>query len=222
MPELGLIDYTLIRSKRKTLSLQINTNAELVIRCPKKLSIKEIESFITDKTEWIKKKQRSIQSKQIQAPGYIPGEQFLYLGNQYTLIHSTNQAANLDFDGKFFSLNGDGFLAFHTWYKDAFKKIALPRLEYYAGLYQFSYQQVRFKAQKTLWGSCSHANNINLNYLLIRAPISVIDYVIVHELAHTKHKNHSKDFWQLVESILPKYKASRSWLKECGYKLHNL
>jgi predicted metal-dependent hydrolase len=76
--------------------------------------------------------------------------------------------------------------------------------------------------QKTLWGSCSGVNNINLNYLLIMAPMSVIDYVIVHELAHTKIKNHSKDFWQLVESILPKYKASKSWLKNNGYKLHNL
>jgi predicted metal-dependent hydrolase len=53
-------------------------------------------------------------------------------------------------------------------------------------------------------------------------PMSVIDYVIVHELAHTRIKNHSKDFWQLVESILPKYKASKSWLKEHGHKLHNL
>ena len=222
MPEPGLIDYKLIRSKRKTLSLQINTNAELIIRCPQKLSIKEVESFIVDKTGWIEKKQQAIQSKQIQPSNYVSGEQFLYLGNQYPLIHNIKQTYKLDFDGQFFSLKGDGHLAFHAWYKVAFKKVALPRLDYYADLYQLNYQKVRLKTQKTLWGSCSGVNNINLNYLLIMAPMSVIDYVIVHELAHTRIKNHSKDFWQLVESILPKYKASKSWLKNNGYKLHNL
>ncbi len=222
MPELGLIDYTLIRSKRKTLSLQINAHAELVIRCPQKLSIKEVESFIADKSRWIEKKQRTIQAQQIQTPSYEKGEQFLYLGNQYPLTHNAEQTSKLDFDGKVFSLKSDGYSAFHTWYKAAFKKIALPRLDYYADLYQLSYQQVRLKTQKTRWGSCSGANNINLNYLLIQAPMSVIDYVIVHELAHTKIKNHSKDFWQLVESILPKYKASKRWLKDNGHKLHNL
>jgi predicted metal-dependent hydrolase len=121
-----------------------------------------------------------------------------------------------------FSLDMGEKKEFLAWYKAAFKKVALPRLNYYADLYQLNYQQVRLKTQKTLWGSCSGVNNINLNYLLIMAPMNVIDYVIVHELAHTKIKNHSKDFWQLVESILPKYKASKSWLKNNGYKLHNL
>lgn len=222
MQELGLIDYTLIRSKRKTLSLQINTHAELVVRCPQKLSLKEVETFIVDKAHWIENKQRSIYSNQTLAPSYKEGEQFLYLGNQYPLTKNTGQTPQLNFDGKVFSLKNNGYLAFHTWYKAAFKKIALPRLAYYAKTHQLNYQQVRLKAQKTLWGSCSSVNNINLNYLLIQAPISVIDYVIVHELSHTKIKNHSKDFWQLVESILPNYKASKNWLKENSYKLHNL
>lgn len=216
------MDYQLIRSKRKTLSLQINTKAELIIRSPKNLSIKEIESFVNDKSEWIKKKQRAIQSKIIPSPNYTEDEYFLYLGNQYPLIHNTNQTSSLHFDGKVFSLKGDGLSAFHTWYKTTFKKVALPRLDYYAQLHQLNYQQVRFKAQKTLWGSCSAVNNINLNYLLIQAPISVVDYVIVHELAHIKHKNHSKHFWSFVSQILPNYKASKRWLQENGHKLKNL
>jgi len=222
MLDSGLIDYTLIRSKRKTLSLQINSDAKLIVRSPIRLSIKEIETFINDKSSWIDKKSKSVQSSLIQKPNYSEGEQFLYLGNQYTLTHSATQKTQLNFDGEVFILSGDGYSAFHSWYKIAFKKIALPRLEYYAELYQLSYQHVRIKAQKTLWGSCSSVNNINLNYLLIRAPVFVIDYVIVHELAHTKHKNHSKNFWQLVEQLLPEYKSSMIWLKNNGYKLHNL
>ncbi len=220
IPEPGLIDYTLVRSKRKTLSLQINTRAELIIRCPQKLSIKEIESFIVGKTPWIEKKQHDIGLKKIQSPTYIEGEKFLYLGNSYPFIAKTSK--KLDFDGVCFSakqINKDKLL---KWYKSTFKSIAIPRLNYYADTFLLPYRQVRLKTQKTLWGSCSSANNINLNYLLIQAPMSVIDYVIVHELAHTKIKNHSKDFWQLVESILPNYKASKNWLKENNYKLHNL
>jgi len=216
------MNYQIIRSKRKTLSLQINSNAELIVRAPNRLSVKKIEQFIDEKFNWIEKKSTSIDAKKPQKHSYIEAEKFLYLGIEYPLNVNTSHTKGLSFNGKMFSLNVGGKQEFLAWYKTAFKNVALPRLDYYADLYQLNYQQVRLKTQKTLWGSCSSVNNINLNYLLIMAPMSVIDYVIVHELAHTKIKNHSKDFWQLVESILPKYKASKSWLKNNGYKLHNL
>ena len=216
------MDYQLIRSKRKTLSLQINNNAELVVRAPNRLPVKKIEQFIGEKSLWIEKKSNTISLTNTKKPTYNNGEKFLYLGNSYPLNVNTNHQQGLDFNGEVFKLNTGGKAEFLKWYKSAFKKIALPRLKYYANTYQFKYNQVRLKTQKTLWGSCSATNNINLNYLLIRAPMSIIDYVIVHELCHTIHKNHSKDFWQLVESVLPAYKASKTWLKDNGHKLHNL
>jgi predicted metal-dependent hydrolase len=216
------MDYQLIRSKRKTLSLQINGNAQLIVRTPNRLSIAEIEQFIDEKSAWIEKKSTSILAKIPKKPSYIDGEKFLYLGGEYPLSVKVDYPKALTFDGQEFSLNQGNKEEFLAWYKNSFKKIALPRLEYYAKNHQFSYNQVRLKTQKTLWGSCSSSNNINLNYLLIQAPMSVIDYVIVHELCHTTHKNHSKYFWQLVSSILPNYKASKSWLYENGHRLTNL
>lgn len=216
------MDYQLIRSKRKTLSLQINNNAELVVRAPNRLSVKKIEQFIDEKSDWIDKKSRSIRAKKTQIPNYIEGEKFLYLGAEYPLKINTTHGKGLAFDGQTFSLDQGGKEVFLAWYKLAFKKIALPRLEYYAKNHQLKYRQVRLKNQKTLWGSCSGVNNINLNYLLIGAPIFVIDYVLVHELCHTVHKNHSKSFWNLVETILPNYKASKRWLQDNGYQLQNL
>ena len=216
------MDYQLIRSKRKTLSLQINNNAELIVRAPNRLSIKKIEQFMHEKSDWISKKTRSIRARKTQAPSYKEGEKFLYLGAEYPLKFNTTHSKGLNFDGQTFNLSQGGKEAFLAWYKSAFKKIALPRLEYYAKNHKLKYQQVRLKNQKTLWGSCSGANNINLNYLLIGAPIFVIDYVLVHELCHTVHKNHSKSFWNLVETILPNYKASKRWLQDNGYKLKNL
>jgi predicted metal-dependent hydrolase len=169
------MDYQLIRSKRKTLSLQINSNAELIVRAPNRLSVKKIDQFIDEKSNWIEKKSTSIDAKKPQKHSYIEAEKFLYLGIEYPLNVNTSHTKGLSFDGKMFSLNVGGEKEFLTWYKAAFKKVALPRLDYYADLYQLNYQQVRLKTQKTLWGSCSGVNNINLNYLLIMAPMSVID-----------------------------------------------
>ena len=221
MLEPGLIDYTLIRSSRKTLALQINNSANLIVRAPTNLPITDIERFVKDKTNWIEKKQAHVKSRQLPEVEYRDGALFLYLGQSYPLV-TMSQIQDIYFDGECFSaavFNKENLLQF---YKTTFKKIAIPRLKYYAKQYQFDYQKIRLKKQKTIWGSCSTNNNINLNYLLIQAPLTVIDYVIVHELAHTIHKNHSKEFWQLVGSILPTYKIDKKWLKDNGYKLHNL
>ncbi|HAY40914.1 MAG TPA: hypothetical protein DCX64_01455 [Gammaproteobacteria bacterium] len=215
------IKYKLVRSERKTLSLQINNKAQLIVRSPHRLSNKEIEKFICEKSEWINNKIALSQSNIVSKHRYIENEDFLYLGNLYPLILS-KQIKALLFDGKSFISSIGDKEDFLKWYKSAFTKIAIPRLNYYADTFQLKYNKVRIKAQKTLWGSCSKENNINLNYLLIMAPVAVIDYVIVHELAHTVYKNHSKMFWALVASILPEYKNSIKWLKENGYKLHSL
>jgi len=221
------MDYQLVRSKRKTLSLQISNNAELVVRAPNRLSVKIIEQFINEKSTWIDSKLRACEDKQVTKPKYKQGEMFLYLGDGYPLNIDLEKNTRLHFNGvNFNGVNFESSLAskaiFLDWYKAKFRQIALPRLDYYAKKYQLDYQQVRLKAQKTLWGSCSGANNINLNYLLIQAPMCVIDYVIVHELAHIKHKNHSKNFWDFVSQMLPNYKASKRWLQDNGHKLKNL
>ncbi|MBC8493719.1 MAG: M48 family metallopeptidase [Candidatus Thioglobus sp.] len=216
------MDYQLIRSKRKTLSLQINNNAELIVRAPNRLSIKKIEQFIDIKSAWIDSKIHTCSNKKLAKPEYKQDEDFLYLGNAYPLNITLEQNTKLSFNGVSFESSTASKEVFLDWYKDKFREIALPRLDYYAKEHQLPYKQVRLKSQKTLWGSCSGVNNINLNYLLIQAPISVIDYVIVHELAHIKHKNHSKDFWGFVAQMLPNYKASKRWLQENGHKLKNL
>ncbi len=215
-------NYQLIRSKRKTLSLQINSDAQIIVRAPNRLSIMHIEQFIDKKSNWIEQKITDTLAKQLKKPTYLTGEKFLYLGNEYPLSINAKHPKELTFDAQTFKLSKGGQAEFLAWYKESFKKIALPRLEYYAKNYHFTYHQVRLKTQKTRWGSCSSINNINLNYLLIQAPMSVIDYVLVHELCHTVHKNHSSDFWQLVCTILPHYKASQRWLKEHGHRLTRL
>lgn len=90
---------------------------------------------------------------------------------------------------------------------------------YYASILQVTYGRISIREQKTRWGSCSSKGNLNFNWRLIFAPEFVVDYVVVHELAHRKEMNHSKAFYSIVESILPNYRIAQKWLREHGHEL---
>ena len=221
-----MITPQIIRSKRKTLSLSINENADLVVRVPHRASYDEIQKFISEKSVWIDNKQRLIKARLKDNLNQHSSDKCLYLGSLYPLKIDNNSVEPIYFNGHIFTIanvNREKIsLLLKSWYKKRFIEVALPRLSYFSDKHNLKVNQVRVKEQKTLWGSCSSKNNINLNYLLIMAPMKVIDYVIVHELVHTIHKNHSAKFWQKVETIMPNYKDARNWLKENGYRLRYL
>lgn len=85
-----------------------------------------------------------------------------------------------------------------------------------------SYNQIRIKDTKTRWGSCSSKKNLNFNFRLIMAPEAVMDYVIIHELCHLKHMNHSNEFWSAVADYMPEYETYKNWLKENGGELYRI
>ena len=216
--------HKIIKSKRRTLSLSINENAELIVRAPNQISNKRIEEFIIEKSKWINKNKNLMQSRINEMNN--SQSNYLFLGKIYPLIKVSEDTNKIDFNGTEFITsieNNDKFKSsLKSWYKIKFKEIAIPRLNYFSDKYNLKINQIRFKNQKTLWGSCSSKNNINLNYLLVMAPMIVIDYVIIHELVHTVHKNHSENFWNAVEAIMPDYKKAKKWLNKNGYKLRNL
>ena len=96
------------------------------------------------------------------------------------------------------------------------RDIFTRKTEYYARIMGVSYGRISIREQKTRWGSCSSQGNLNFNWRLIFAPENVLDYVVVHELAHRKEMNHSKAFYAIVESVLPDYRVSRKWLRDNG------
>jgi len=221
--QLTMLPDQIIRSKRKTLSISINENAELIVRAPNRISDQKIQDFINEKKNWITRNQSVVTARNKDTAK--DKNMLLYLGTLFPL--------KTDNDAKKISFNGEEFFAdlqnkektnksLKTWYKKKFKEVAVPRLFYFAKKHNLQINQVRIKEQRTLWGSCSSRNNINLNFLLIMAPLKVIDYVIIHELVHTIHKNHSVNFWNAVEEIMPNYKEAKHWLKENGYRLRTL
>lgn len=99
------------------------------------------------------------------------------------------------------------------------RDIFTQKTAYYAQIMNVTYSRISIREQKTRWGSCSSAGNLNFNWRLIFAPETVLDYIVIHELAHRKEMNHSPAFYAVVESVLPDYKTSRKWLRENGAKL---
>ena len=219
-----MLNNQIIRSNRKTLSISINENAELVVRAPNQMSAQKIKDFINEKESWIKRNQAVIKARHKNT--IEDKNALLYLGTLFSIKKTDNDSKKITFNGKEFIANFEDKektnISLKTWYKNKFKEVAVPRLFYFADKHNLQVNQVRIKEQRTLWGSCSSRNNINLNFLLIMAPLKVIDYVIIHELVHTIHKNHSVNFWKAVEAIMPNYKEAKHWLKENGYRLRAL
>lgn len=99
------------------------------------------------------------------------------------------------------------------------RDIFTHKTAYYASIMHVTYGRISIREQRTRWGSCSSAGNLNYNWRLIFAPEDVLNYIVVHELAHRREMNHSKAFYDIVESVLPDYKKSRKWLLENGQLL---
>lgn len=104
-------------------------------------------------------------------------------------------------------------------YRERARTFLTERTDYFSEKYNLSYSGIRINSAKTRWGSCNHKNGLNFNWKIFFAPPEVLDYLVAHELAHTIHKNHKKEFWNKVAEMHPKYKESRKWLKDNQYLL---
>ena len=170
------MEYTLIRSKRKTISMEIGREG-LIVRAPLKMSAEDIDKFIAGHKGWIEKHKAKIESAGSAVP--LTEEEIKLL---------TKRA-----------------------------KAYIPqRTELYAKLMNVSYGRISIRAQKSRWGSCSSKKNLNFNFLLMLTPIEVIDSVVVHELCHLRHMNHSREFYEEIYSVFPDYDKWNRWLKENG------
>jgi predicted metal-dependent hydrolase len=109
---------------------------------------------------------------------------------------------------------------FENWYREQARLFLTERLQYFSHLYNFHYSQIRITSARTRWGSCSGRGTISFTWRLVMAPPEIIDYVVLHELAHTVHHNHSPQFWNLVQSMQPDYAAKRKWLKQNSHLFH--
>ncbi len=214
----------IIRTHRRTLSLEIQKDGRLIVRSPHQIPRNQIISFVQSKENWIKKKQELVkaQYKDIPERNYVTGEQFLFLGENYALELVKSQEKPLILKDKFYlaeKFQGNGKHIFEDWYKKQARQEIIYLVKLNSRKDRFSYTKVRITSAKTRWGSCGSKGTLNFSWRLVMAPRDVISYVVIHELVHLKIKNHSRTYWEEVKRLMPGYKHFQMWLKENGHRL---
>lgn len=215
-----------IRSNRRSLSLTISKDGKLIVRAPKRLSMEYIYSFIKLKEKWIIGKQREIENSHLINHDLLNYDEFLFCGKTYNKIEVEKlKDIELSEDTIFFPANLEKekqvVLAL-KWYSKITKEIIKSRVEYFSELMQVSFNRIKIDNSKNRWGSCDSAANIKFNLRLSMLPHKVIDYVIIHELSHLMEFNHSKRFYEIIETVMPDYKKHRAQLKEYNFLLQLL
>ena len=175
------METIVIRSRRKTLSMQVKGDGQVEIRAPLRTSDAEIRRFLETHRRWLEKHLQKAQALQQAKAG----------------VRKLTAAETAEL-------------------KKKAKRILPERVAYWAPLIGVRPGRIAVRCQKTRWGSCSAKGNLNFNCLLMLAPDEVIDSIVVHELCHLKHMNHSKRFYAEIEKVLPDYRQHQQWLKENG------
>lgn len=207
------------------MALTVSREGTLTVRAPLRFPIDRIEAFIEEKRIWVDRvtEKMRLRSEEKGNHTYQDGEVFWYVGARYPLRLSERAAPSLSFSGnefvlarRFHSRAKERFLA---WYRREAKRVLAERVEYLARENNLHYQSIKINTAKTRWGSCSGKGNLNFSFRLVMAPLPIIDYVVVHELVHLAHKNHSRAFWNAVAVMYPDFETARRWLKKNGHML---
>lgn len=170
------MNYHVIRSRRRTVSIEVTRDGRVTVRAPLRITPREIDLFIRSRSEWISRKlQCAAELNAEREPAFTDDE----------IAVMTAQA----------------------------KRIIPDLVSNTAKTMGLTYGKVFIRHQRSRWGSCSAKGNLNFNCLLVRTPPKVMEYVVIHELAHIRHMNHSEAFWTEVERYCPDYRQSRSWLR---------
>lgn len=206
----------IVKSRRKTIALVIDSDGELIVRAPFYASSSDIMRFVQEKQEWICKKSEEMKQKKQERPKLAlqEGETIPYLGRECRIFRGMTK--KICFDGKAFLLpeSEDANQKLIAWYKKRAAVILQERVATIANNMHVSPNGVKITSAKTRWGSCSGTNHLNFSWRLIMCPPEVVDYVVVHELCHILHKNHSRSFWESVGRVDMSYQEHENWLKE--------
>lgn len=211
------------RSKRKTLSLTVLKNGNVIVKAPISMKDEIINRFVEEKQAWIREKLSSIKETQNKFEDIISGSKVMIYGNKYTVLKADIKQIQTSNNFEFVVPNkfeGEKHQkSIQTWFKKLAKKVLAERLAFIENRIGLKSASLKIGDSRGRWGSCNSYGNIILNYRVVMLPPAIIDYVIVHELCHLLELNHSKKFWQNVARFLPNYEIQRKNIKEFGFLL---
>ena len=183
------IDYTIVRSKRRSIGFEVRPGGKITVRIPMRASVNSVKEIIEDKKDWLYE---------------------MYLKQKDKIDTDSLREAER---------NDPRTAYLEKKYRQAAKRYIYERVEYYIDMIGGHYSSIRIGDQKTRWGSCSNNGTLSFSWRLMLAPPRVLDYVVIHEICHLTYMDHSKNFWDLVSIYDPDYKEHRKWLKENGDSL---
>jgi predicted metal-dependent hydrolase len=215
-----MIKYQVKQSRRlRGYRLEIRHGSGLTVVVPGKYGQGEIDDLIRKKSHWILKHLPA--DDPLQLPLFKKdadhGEKIPYMGRQIEIVltegKSRKPSAVLDGNRLLISANGQSMSrVLEAWYREQAAAVFKDKADAYKNPMGVSYRQIFIRGQRTRWASCSQQRNLTFNWKLLLAPEHIIDYVIVHELSHIRHMNHSRQFWEMVAQYCPKWKQYRKWL----------
>jgi len=199
-----LIQYETIRSFRRTLSIQVHPSKGVIVRAPRFMSERRIEEFLKEKEIWIKKHLKKFEETKLQKKSlkqkFEPGGLYPFLGENI-------------------QLPVDDIKKIEKWYKNKALKVFVERTGLYSAMLSEIQgektfpKEVRIRSYKSRWGTCARDNTITYNWKAAEFSMPIVDYLVIHELCHIVHKNHSRKFYDLVSKLDPDYKINRKKLR---------
>lgn len=208
--------------KAKNLTIKIDDEGNIIVTTPRWISERRVEKFLDEKRDWIEQSISKIQRKK---PLLDTKNEVMLFGKKYPkrIIADANTALGITLKNGELLINQlhlnetkQTALKIQRFLRSTAEKYLLPRTHQIGKHMKIEFGKITLREQKTRWGSCSNHGNLNFNWRLVHHPTPVIDYVIVHELAHRVHLNHSTNFWKLVEKFQPEYRIHEGWLKRKG------
>ncbi|MDJ0597504.1 MAG: SprT family zinc-dependent metalloprotease [Crocosphaera sp.] len=224
------LNYKVIHSsRRKTLTITVERDRSIVVKAPTGTDPDKIRKILESKKQWLYEKIHHEQKYRLplHPPGkeLVNGESLPYLGRYYRLelvegdtevklINNRFQVPKTQAEKR-----GE---VFKNWYIQKAKENILPRVKIYAKRLGVTFNKAKITDSKYRWGSCTPKDNLTFNWRLVKAPMFVIDYVVVHELAHLIEPNHTPRFWNIIKSQITNMEKAKKWLKDNGQMLEQL
>jgi predicted metal-dependent hydrolase len=225
------INFEIRRVKRrKTVTIRLNPSRIVSVLAPEGADEERIRAIVRKRARWIAERQDSVRGLNVldKAKEFVSGETLPYLGRGYRLKvvrAGVGQNGRCELvAGRLLvevapGLNREGQKELVkrrivSWYLERADEKIRDRVDYYSRQVGVKPKGIEIKEQEKRWGSCSKGGMVRFNWKIVFAPLSVLDYVIVHELCHLLYPDHSEQFWQKIQSCIPDYKKKRKWLKE--------
>lgn len=215
-----LEEYIITRRDVKHARLRVSEDGHVRVIIPLNFEEEDITALLMKKQRWIQKNKKFFESK---SKIELQRNQILLYGNRYNYFYNTFYKNKVEINDEYKTIQANRDLLNieiqEKWLKSVAKKYISKRIIELANNYNIHFNKFYIRSQRKKWGNCSAGKNISINWRIIKAPMFVIDYIIVHELVHTIIMKHTNKYWTLLRSYYPEYKNAVDWLDKYGNSL---